>query len=300
MIEITNLYKNIGENKILKNINLKVPKGSIFGLIGENGAGKTTLIKCLTGIYQVDSGAVLIDNKDVFENVEVKSCIGYVSDENSLLSYFKVKELLDFYNMTYTKFSIEKFNKLNNIFKIPIEKRIRELSKGMKTKVSLMLSLSINPKVVILDEPTTGLDPVAKKNFMNILMDEVAENETTVFISSHNLADIERICDSIALIKNGEIIVSSSLDNIKEKTRKIQIIFKDSEKAINSIKNWNSILNFKNIGRVYYLVTNDFSQKFQENLENLGVEFMEFLDLDLEEIFICSVEDGDKNEIQAK
>lgn len=295
MIEITNLYKNIGENKILKNINLKVPKGSIFGLIGENGAGKTTLIKCLTGIYKVDAGNALIDNENIFENVKVKNSIGYVSDENSLLSYFKVKELLEFYNMAYTKFSIEKFNKLNTIFKIPIEKKIRELSKGMKTKVSLLLNLSINPKVLILDEPTTGLDPVAKKNFMNMIMDEVAENETTVFISSHNLADIERICDNIALIKNGEIIVSSSLDNIKEKTRKVQVIFKNSEKAINIVKNWNSILNFKNVGRVYYLVTNDFSKEFQKDLENLGVEFMEFLDLDLEEIFICSVEDGDKN-----
>ncbi|MFT5873047.1 MAG: ABC-2 type transport system ATP-binding protein [Clostridium sp.] len=185
LIEIKNVSKRIDDRYILKNVNLHVNKGSIFGIIGENGAGKTTLIKCLTGIYRANEGSILIDGEESFDNAKIKQKIGYVSDENQYFSSFKVKELIKFYKKAYNDFSQERFDELNKKFKIPVNRRVRELSKGMKMRTSILLNISINPDILILDEPTSGLDPIIKKEIMSIIVDEVASRDVTVFISSH-------------------------------------------------------------------------------------------------------------------
>ena len=208
LIDIKNVSKSIDGKCILKNVNLHVNKGSIFGIIGENGAGKTTLIKCLTGIYRVNGGSILIDGEEVFDNNRIKQRIGYVSDENQYFSSFIVSQLLKFYKKTYNNFSQEKFDELNKKFKIPVERRIRELSKGMKMRTAILLNLSLKPDILILDEPTSGLDAVIKKEIMSIIVEEVALRGVTVLISSHQLDHIERICDSVAIIKNGSIKLS--------------------------------------------------------------------------------------------
>ena len=296
MLDIKNVSKKIDDKYILKNVNLHVNKGSIFGIIGENGTGKTTLIKCITGIYRVNEGHIVIDGEDVFDNNKVKQKIGYVSDENQYYSSFKVKELLKFYKKTYNDFSEEKFEELNKKLKIPLERRIRELSKGMKMRAAILLNLSIKPDILILDEPTSGLDPVIKNEIMSIIVDEVASNGVTVFISSHHLEHIERICDNVAIIKNGEIKLTSSMEEAKNSIKKLQVVFKDSDDVNKELSSLNDVIKIETIGRVNYIIIKNYTKDFEKKLYDMGAEFIEIVDMSLEDMFIYFVKEVDKNE----
>ncbi|MFL0194074.1 ABC transporter ATP-binding protein [Clostridium sp. WILCCON 0269] len=290
MISIKNLNKKLGKRDVLKNVNVEVPKGTIFGLIGPNGAGKTTLIKCLTGIYKADSGEINLSGQEVFNNPEVKKHIGYVADQNDFFSYFNIKSLIKFYSMTYEAFDMDRFNDLNKILKIPTDTLVRKLSKGMKMKLALMLSLSIRPEVLVLDEPTGGLDPIAKKQVINIILDEVAERETTVFISSHNLNNLERMCDSIGILSEGEIKYMNSVDEIKRTIKKVQTVFK--EKTPEDIEKWEGVIKVEKVGRVYNLITNKYDEAFKKKLDDSGISFKEDIGMSLEDMFIYSVGGG--------
>lgn len=285
----------LGDKKALDDINLNIEKGSIFGIIGENGAGKTTLIKCMLGIYKQDEGEIKIAGEPIFESTLIKNKIGYVAAEVQYYSSFKVKELIKFYALTYNTFSYERFKELNKIFKIPENKRIRELSKGMKMRVSLMLNLSIYPEILILDEPTSGLDPIIKRKLINILLEEVSERNTTIFIASHHLDDLERICDCVAIIEKGKIKYTNNIEDMKKYIKKLQVLLKD-ENRIDEIKNWDEIMTVENIGRINYLITNNYSDELQEKLLKSGAEFVEEIDLSLEDMFIYSMEGGKENE----
>ncbi|MBW9151561.1 ABC transporter ATP-binding protein [Clostridium estertheticum] len=296
MIDIKNMSKKIDDKYILKNVDLHVNKGSIFGIIGENGAGKTTLIKCLTGIYRANEGSILIDGEEVFDNNKIKQKIGYVSDENQYFSSFKVKELLEFYKKTYNDFSKERFDELNIKFKIPLNRRIRELSKGMKMRTAILLNLSIKPDILILDEPTSGLDPVIKKEIMSIIVDEVASRDVTVFISSHHLDHIERICDNIAIIKNGAIKLKSSMEDAKNSMKKLQVMFKDEVNINEKLSSINGVIKVETIGRVNYIIIKNYTKDLEKKLYDMGAEFIEIVDMSLEDMFIYFVEEEDKNE----
>jgi len=296
LIDIKNVSKIIDNKYILNNINLHVNKGSIFGIIGENGAGKTTLIKCLTGIYKVNEGDILIDSENVFDNNKIKKRIGYVSDENQYFSFFKVKQLFKFYKETYEDFSEQRFNELNIKLKIPMDKRIRELSKGMKMRTAILLNLSIKPDILVLDEPTSGLDPVIKKEILSIILDEVASRCVTVFISSHHLEHIERICDSVAIIKNGEIKLMSSMEEAKNSIKKIQVVFKDNVDISKEISCLKGVIKTESIGRVNYIITRNYTKDFEKKLYDMGADFVELVDMSLEDMFIYFVEEENKNE----
>ncbi|MBU3154860.1 ABC transporter ATP-binding protein [Clostridium estertheticum] len=296
MIDIKNVSKKIDDKYILKNVDLHVNKGSIFGIIGENGAGKTTLIKCLTGIYRVNEGSILIDGEEVFDNAKIKQRIGYVSDENQYFSSFKVKELLEFYKKAYNDFSKERFDELNIKFKIPLNRRIRELSKGMKMRTAILLNLSIKPDILILDEPTSGLDPVIKKEIMSIIVDEVASRGVTVFISSHHLDHIERICDSVAIIKNGEIKLKSSMEDAKNSIKKLQVMFKDEVNINEKLSSINGVIKIETIGRINYIITKNYTKELEKKLYDMGADFIEIVDMSLEDMFIYFVGEEDKNE----
>ncbi len=183
MIEISNLYKNLGNKEILKNINLKIEKGSIFGIIGPNGSGKTTLINTIVGAYKADSGSVEMMGEHIYENINMKEEIAFVEDENSIFSNYKVKDVISFYSRAYKNFNKERFNTLNDIFKIDEKYRISKLSRGMKKILFIMIGFSIMPKIIILDEPTIGLDPLIKNQFINLILEEVAERNTTILMN---------------------------------------------------------------------------------------------------------------------
>jgi ABC-2 type transport system ATP-binding protein len=287
LIEICDVSKSIDESKILSGINLEIKEGSIMGLVGPNGAGKTSIIKILTGSWKADEGFVKFDGKDVFDNPEVKAKIGYVPDFCHYYESYRVKEIVRFIKLAYTEFSEKRYDELNNIFRVSPSKRISGISKGTKTKLMLMLSLSVMPRYLILDEPTSGLDALAKRKFVEVMLDEVAERKTTVLISTHNLADVEQICDSIAVINSGAIKFWGTVDEMKQKVRKLQVIF---EKGVSeNILGCKEILSVKNVGSVYHVVTKDYCDEFKKKLKNNGATLVEEIDLSLEEIFIYSL-----------
>lgn len=291
MIEIKGFSKSFDDKRVLNNINISVPKGSIFGLIGPNGAGKTTLIKALTGIYYGDKGEIFIDGQNVYENVDIKSKIGYVADENNFLASYRVKDIIKFYQYAYKEFNIERFRELNKIFKLPEKSYIFRFSKGMKMRLSIMLNLCIMPEVLILDEPTSGLDPVIKRKFMNLLLEEVAERKTTIFISSHNLSDLERICDGVAIINQGEVKYSNSIEDMKNKIKKLQVAFIDD--APKDIDKWEEIIKVNKVGRVYHLITKDYNEEIMDKIKKSRVHFIEELDLSLEDMFLYTLGEED-------
>ncbi len=284
MIEINNLYKNLSNKEILKNINLKIEKGSIFGIIGPNGSGKTTLINTIVGAYKADSGSIEIMGEDIYENINMKEEIAFVEDENSIFSNYKVKDVISFYSRAYKNFNKERFNTLNDIFKIDEKYRISKLSRGMKKILFIMIGFSIMPKIIILDEPTIGLDPLIKNQFINLILEEVAERNTTILITSHNLDELERICDSIAIINKGEIKYTSSLDSMKENIKKLQVMFK--EDTLLDLESWNEVIKVKRIGRVHSIVVKNYTKELEQRLNNCGATYIEEVSLGLEELFI--------------
>ncbi len=286
MIQISNVSKSIENKKILNNINLSVSKGSIFGLIGPNGAGKTTLIKCLTGIYNIENGEIEIMHQPIFNNKFLKEKIAYVPDMSVFFDLYKVKDVLKFFQKSYNTFDTNKFHKINKAFKIPLNSSPKKLSKGMNMRLSLMLALCTNPEVLILDEPLSGIDPIVKRQVLRLLIEDSADRHTTIFISSHNLSDLEKICDTIAVMNNGEIKYTNSLETMKSSFRKLQIVFK--ENIDKKIEDFPGVISSNTIGRVNTVVTSD-GEKFKETIEKYDLALCEEIDLSLEDIFIHSL-----------
>ena len=294
MIEVNNLSFEIDEKEILKDVNLKIGKGKIFGIIGPNGVGKTTLMRCLTGIYNPTWGNVSYDGQIVYDNPNVKNKIGYVADENIMHTNFKVSEILKYYRYSYKNFDEEKFNELNKIFKIPTSRFIFQLSKGMKMRLSIMLAFSIHAEYLILDEPTSGLDAILKNKLLNIFVDEVFENNTTIIISSHHLGELERICDDVAILDEGTISYENSVENMKNKIKKIQVAF--DKPVYEEDLDLKGIFKISKVGRVFTIITDDYDEEFINNLNKFKPLFIEEIDLSLEDIFIYKVDKEDENE----
>ncbi|WP_455797717.1 ABC transporter ATP-binding protein [Clostridium butyricum] len=291
MIEVNNISFEIDGRTILNDINLKIPEGKIYGIIGPNGVGKTTLLRCLTGIYETTKGLVKYDGENVYDNPKVKEIIGYVADENIMHPNFRVKDLIKFYKYSYTKFDEKKFKELNEIFKIPERKFIFQLSKGMKMRLSIMLAFSIHAKYLILDEPTSGLDAILKNKLLKIFADEVYDNNTTIIISSHHLNELERICDDVAILDNGVISYENSLENMKNKIKKIQIAF--DEPVYEEDLNLKGIFKISKVGRVFTIITDEYDDEFIKGLNKFKPLFIEEVDLSLEDIFIYKVDKED-------
>ena len=284
MIEIKNVSKCFDEFKALDDVSIGIKKGTIHGLIGENGAGKTTLIQALVGIYTVDKGEILIDGKTVYDNNEVKKEIAYVADRNHFFPNYKIKELIEFFDSIYPTFSRESFDKYNKVLKLGVNRKVKQLSKGMQMRLSLMLNTAIHPKLLVLDEPTSGLDAIVKKDILDILIEEVLESEMTVVISSHHISELEKICDEVTIINHGKVAYQSSIDELKQDIKKLQVVFKEGlPKEINELEN---VISIENIGSVYYIVTNKYTEEFERKLKSLGAVLVESIGITLEEIFV--------------
>lgn len=283
MICINSLCKKLDNNLILNNISFNIDEGKIVALIGPNGAGKTTLLRCLTGIYDVTSGSIKFDGNPVYENPATKENISFLSDEIYYSPMISLNEIIDYYKNTYKNFNFDEFLRMNDLFKINLNKRLFQLSKGMKMKFSIMISLSIGAKYLILDEPTLGLDTVSKKIFIDLLINYIDSNNASILITSHNLQDLEKICDDVIFINNGSISNNSSLDDLKSKFKKIQVAFNDIS-ILNSL-NHENIIHIDKLGKVATLICDDY-EKAKIYIDSLNPIFIEDLNLSLEEIFI--------------
>lgn len=286
MIHVDKLTKYFGELRALDNINLQVTKGSIYGLIGPNGSGKTTLIKTIMGILIPDQGQVLLNGQDIHSHPQAKCRVGYVADYQNYYAAFSVKDMIRLYQGSYAHWNQARFEQLHRIFNLPLKKRVNKLSKGMRTQLALLLNLSIEPQILVLDEPSSGLDPVLRRQLFNILMEEVAQNQTTVFISSHNLGELEGICDQIGVIHNGGILFDEKLDDLKTRVRKIQVAFDQDQELDPELFNQPEVLKIEQQGRVYNIVVRENMVGFMAGLKKHQPILLETIDMSLEDIFI--------------
>lgn len=294
MIELKNISLELGEKKVIDNMSLQVEKGKIVGLVGPSGVGKTSIIRTLVGIYEGDSGQALINGENIYDNAKAKQKIAYVPDEHNSFSLIKLSDIVGFYESIYPKFNKDKFNKINKIFKIPLDKRYFQFSKGMKVRVNVMLAFSIGGEYLILDEPTSGLDPILKEKVLKLIIREVEENQVGVIISSHHLDELEKICDSIIMIDNGKIAYTNSLEKMKKNIRKIQVAF-EAPTYIEDL-NIEGIFSIKQLGRVFTIITDCYDDKFKSELNKFKPLFIEEIDLSLEEVFIHKLDKEDDYE----
>lgn len=284
MIKTANLVKTFDKFTALDNLNINIPKGSVYGLVGPNGAGKSTVIRCITGIYKQDSGEVLVDSKPVWENPAVKEKIGYIPDDIFYFGNASTNDMMHFYKGIYENFDYDKYLQLKDIFSIINPKTpIRRLSKGMQKQSAFWLALCLNADLLVLDEPVDGLDPVMRRQIWSLIMSDVSERNTTVLVSSHNLRELEDVCDHVGIMQNGRLLLEHSLVELQENICKIQIAF-DGEKP-----DWPKRLNIlheSNIGRIITLIVRESPTSALKQLEPLSPILIEPLPLTLEEIFI--------------
>ena len=298
MLEIKDLWKGYYKTKVVKGVNIKIDKGEIHGLIGENSAGKTTLIKCVAGVYKPDEGEILYDGEPIYDNPSVKEKVGYVADSNEYISLYTVSRMVDMYVDFYPKFSRDKFNEYNEIFKLEVNKRIYSLSKGQKMRLAFMLETAKQPDYLILDEPTSGLDPVAKSKFFEMLINEVEYNNIGVLISSHNLEGLERICDSVTMLHEGEVERQMSMEDMKCQLTRLNVVFEGG--AGKKIYEMPQILRISNVGSIYTLVVRDFDEEFVSVLKKNGASIVEQLDISLEELFVVLEESKQQEKVSEK
>lgn len=284
MIKVTEVTKHFDEFKALDALSLHVRKGTIYGLIGPNGAGKTTIINHINGCLKPEKGIVTIDNEEVFENENVKKQVLNISDDWFYFSAFTIKQMKDFYKDMYPDFNTERYEKLKEIFKLDEKKQIRKMSKGQKKQVAFWLCLSAMPKVLILDEPLDGLDPVMRKQVLNLVIADVADRELTVIVSSHNLRELEDICDWVGIIHKGKIITEKPLDDLKGSVCKYQVAFKEEkDEFLNSLK---GMMNVSKTGSVYSVIVKGNSDDVLNDLKAENPVLIERVSLSLEEVFI--------------
>ncbi len=284
MISVKNLTKTFEDTKALDGLNLHVKKGTVYGLIGPNGAGKTTVIKHLTGVYKQDSGSAEINGENVYENLAVKNKTLCIGDDLYFFPTYTIRDMAKFYKGVYPDFDEERFSALKDVFKIDTKRRVRKLSKGMQKQVAFWLGISAKPDVLILDEPVDGLDPVMRRNVWRLMLSDVAEREMTVLVSSHNLRELEDVCDHVGIMHEGKIVLEKSLDDAKGNIHKVQVAFKDeiSEELMNSLE----LLHFDRFGSVYSLIVKGDIEEIKNKISAFSPLLCDTLPLTLEEVFI--------------
>ncbi|MFV8827806.1 ABC transporter ATP-binding protein [Alkalihalobacterium sp. APHAB7] len=289
MIEVKKLCKEFEGTEAVKNLNLRISKGSIYGLLGSNGAGKTTLMKMIAGIYKQDSGEVLINGEPIFENVDRKQSVIFLADSLFFFPNTTIKQAADFYKSMYVNWNEERFQRLQEVFPIDVDKKIHRLSKGMQRQVAFWLVLSTMPEVLILDEPLDGLDAVMRNKVKNLLIQDVADREMTIMISSHNLREVEDLCDQIGILHHGELMIEKDLDDLKSDIHKIQVAFKHEVPPI--FLHGFDVLYKEERGSVRLYIVRGNQKKVASHIQSFKPAIFDVLPLTLEEIFIYEMRD---------
>ena len=288
MIEIKGVTKALGNNLVLDEVNLSIEEGKVFGLVGVNGAGKSTLLRCLAGIYKPESGEVVINGKQVYENPHVKQDIVLINDD----PYYPLNATVDDIKNLYASFYAldeKRYETYVSLFKLDRKKVINNFSKGMKRQVFLIMALAISPKVLILDEAFDGLDPFVRLTFKRALTDLIEEKNITVIISSHNLRELEDICDSFGVLENHHIVTSGDIQEGKDNIHKMQLVFKDN--VTKDMLTNLDIIHFDQVGRVMSLVVKGNIDEIKAELNQYHPLLMEVLAISFEEMFIYEMEE---------
>ncbi|WP_085832982.1 ABC transporter ATP-binding protein [Clostridium merdae] len=288
MIEVKSLVKKFGSKAALDGISFTIEAGSVFGLVGSNGAGKSTLLRSLAGIYQPESGEILVDGLKPFENSTVKSKLFFISDYPYFFAQSNMKEMADFYSKTYPTWDAQRYEELCTLFPLDQNARIINMSKGMQRQVALINALSVRPDYLLLDEIFDGLDPVMRQLLKKLVSSEVSERGMSVIIASHNLRELEDLCDHVGLMHKGGVVFEQELDALKLGIHRVQAIFKPMplQEALQDL----DIIKQDTRGSLVNFVIRGKREDILEKLNALNPVFTELLPLTLEEVFISEME----------
>ena len=285
MIEVQKVVKTFEGFRALDGLTMTVPDGSIYGLVGPNGAGKSTILRHITGIYRQDEGKVLVAGEPVYENPAVKARMASIPDELYYFLSASTRDMMRFYRGFYPRFDQKRYEALKDIFTLVDEKQpIRRLSKGMQKQSAFWLSLCCRPDLLVLDEPVDGLDPVMRRQVWSLLMSDVAEYGTTVLVSSHNLRELEDVCDHVGILSHGRVLVERGLSDLQENVVKMQVVFQ--EKELPKLPDDLEVLHVSQVGRIHTLIIRGNATEVTNRLAVYAPILMDALPLTLEEIFI--------------
>ena len=284
MIEVKNVVKTFDGFAALDGANITVPNGGVYGLVGPNGAGKSTIIRHLTGIYRPDSGEILVEGRPVYENPEKKALIAAIPDDWYYFQSATIRDMMRFYRGFYPQFDMARYEKFKEVFSLPEKSPIRRMSKGMQKQAAFWLTMSCRPKYLILDEPVDGLDPVMRRQVWSLMMSDVSEHGTTVLVSSHNLRELEDVCDHVGILSHGKVALERSLSELQGGTVKVQAAFEtETPPALPADL---PVVHTSNVGRVYTYIVRGTAEEVTEKFKPLKPLFADALPLTLEEIFI--------------
>ena len=289
MIEVKDVIKSYDGVKALDGLTLTVPAGAVYGMVGPNGAGKSTIIRHITGILKPDSGTITVDGQPVFENPPVKARMAYIPDDVFYFPQACVADMMKFYSRIYPTVDADRYKKLGDVFGIDPKKPIRRLSKGMQKQAAFWLTVSMRPDILILDEPVDGLDPVMRRQVWSIVMADVAENGTTVLVSSHNLRELEDVCDHVGIMNHGKMLMEHSLSELQDNIMKVQLALPDGVELPGDL----DIMNASSSGRLQVLILRGKAEEVTNKLAAAGPLFMDVVPLTLEEIFIYELGGAD-------
>ena len=284
MIEVNNVVKTFDGFAALDGANITVPEGGVYGLVGPNGAGKSTIIRHLTGIYRPDSGQVLVEGQPIYENPEKKAQVAAIPDDWYYFPSATIQDMMRFYRGFYPHFDTARYERFKEVFTLPERSPIRRMSKGMQKQAAFWLTMCCRPRYLILDEPVDGLDPVMRRQVWSLLMGDVAQRGTTVLVSSHNLRELEDVCDHVGIMNKGKVLLERSLSDLQENIVKLRAVWKPGETPV--LPRELEVLHTSNVGRVYTYIVRGTAQAVTERVAQFGPLMVEALPLSLEEIFI--------------
>ncbi len=291
MIEVRNVTKYFdGGSKALDNLTMTVPTGAVYGLVGPNGSGKSTIIRHIMGIYRPDSGEILLDGAPIYENPAAKARMAYIPDDVFYFLQSSIRDMMKYYRGIYPGFDLERYERLREAFpQLDDRKTIRTMSKGMQKQAAFWLQMCLRPEVLVLDEPVDGLDPVMRRQVWGILMADAAERGLTVLVSSHNLRELEDVCDHVGILDHGRLLLERSLSELQENITKIQIALQEGQSLPRDL----NLLHDGVTGRLHTLIVRGDPQSVEAQLQSCNPLFMDALPLSLEEIFIYELGGND-------
>ena len=284
MIELKEFTKKFGDVTAVDAVSFQVEPGSIFGLVGSNGAGKSTLLRSICGVYEPDGGQVLLDGEAPYENPAVKGKVFFVSDYPYFMNQFALKDMADFFRRIYPNWSDEEYARLQKIFPLDPKMKIHNMSKGMQRQAALTCALATMPEYLLMDEVFDGLDPVMRRQVWSLLMNDVSECGTTVVVSSHNLRELEDVCDHVGILSHGKVLLERSLSELQGGIVKIQVAFPLPDEP--TLPQGLDILHTSRLGRIFTYIVRGRSDEVVNQFATLNPLLLEALPLTLEEIFI--------------
>ena len=282
MIEVRNLRKTFDGFVALDDLSLTVPDGAVYGLVGPNGAGKSTVIRHITGILRPDSGTVAVGGRPVYENPAVKAEIAYIPDDVFYFPSASLTDMKKFYSGIYPSFDAELYEKLRAEFNLDPKSQLRRFSKGMQKQAAFLLTISSRPRVLILDEPVDGLDPVMRRQVWSLLMQDVSQRGTTVLVSSHNLRELEDVCDHVGILHKGKMLLERTLDELQDNVVKAQVVFREGSDLPESLKTLHRSRN----GKVETIIIRGSQEQVNAELAAVNPIFYDLVPLTLEEVFV--------------